>query len=57
MEGYWYTLNCRPSKRRLMIAALMVVRPSDMHEMHDFEDPQVYDATRLAQSGGWIRPV
>ena len=56
MEGYWYTLNNRPIKRRLIIAAT-VVTPEDMDEMHKFEDGNFYDANRLAHSGGWIRPV
>ena len=56
MEGYWYTLNNRPIKRRLIIAAT-VVTPEDMDEMHKFEDGNFYDANRLAHSGGWIRPI
>ena len=39
-----------------MIAALLV-GPSDLHEVHRHENPDLYNADRLARSGGWIRPV
>lgn len=32
MEGYWYTLNHKPIKRRLMIAALRVT-PNDVEQL------------------------
>jgi len=56
MQGYWYTLNCRPIKRRLMIVAQYVL-PSDMPEIHRFEKPEIYVAERLSRSSGWVRPV
>lgn len=56
MEGYWDTLNCKPIKRRLMIAALQI-GPPDLPELQQFEDASLYDADRLARSGGWIRPL
>ncbi len=56
MEGYWYTLNNHPIKRRLLIAAVLTT-PEDMEDIHKVEDRDLYDADRLAHSGGWIRPV
>lgn len=56
MEGYWYTLNNLPIKRRLLIAAVLTV-PDDIPDIHKVEDRDLYDADRLAHSGGWIRPV
>lgn len=34
-----------------------MVTPEDLDEMHRFEDPNLYDADRLAHSEGWVRPV
>ena len=56
MEGYWYTLNCKPIKRRLMIAALRV-SAQNVEEIQRIEGTDIYDAYRLARSGGWIRPL
>ena len=56
MEGYWYTLNCHPIKRRLMIAALRVP-PQNVDQIQQIEGSTLYDADRLARSGGWIRPL
>ena len=56
MEGYWYTLNCHPIKRRLMIAALRVP-PQNVEQIQQIEGSTLYDAGRLARSGGWIRPL
>ena len=56
MEGYWYTLNCRPVKRRLMIVAQVAV-PTDMPRIMELEDNTIYDAQRMIECGGFIRPV
>lgn len=50
MEGYWYTFNHKPIKRRLMIAALRVT-PNDVEQLQQIEGSEVYDAERLARSG------
>ena len=57
MEGYWYTLNCRPVKRRLMIVAQFAV-PTDMPRIMELEDNNnIYDAQRMIECGGFMRPV
>ena len=56
MEGYWYTLNCRPVKRRLMIVAQMAC-PTDMPRILELEDNNIFTAERMIECGGFIRPV
>ena len=56
MEGYWYTLNCRPVKRRMLIVAQMA-RPSDMPRILELEDNNIYNAEKMVKCGGFIRPV
>ena len=56
MEGYWYTLNCRPVKRRLLIVAQIAV-PADMPKIMELEDGNVYDAQRMVECGGLVRPI
>ncbi len=56
MEGYWYTLNCRPVKRRIMIA-VQIASPTDMPAIQRFEDPAHFHAEDLIRCGGFIRPV
>ena len=56
MEGYWYTLNCRPVKRRMLIAVQMAL-PSEMQRILQIENPETYNADSMARCSGFVRPV
>ena len=56
MEGYWYTLNCRLVKRRMMIAVQMAL-PSEMQRILQIENPDIYNADSMARCSGFVRPV
>jgi len=40
MQGYWYTLNCRPIKRRLMIVAQYVLPSEKCQKSTDSRNPK-----------------
>ena len=59
MHGYWWSLNCRPIKRRFMMVA-QVATVDDMDEIRKHENPALYQedqGNRLARAKGWLRPV
>ena len=56
MHGYWWTLNCRPIKRRFMMVA-QVATTDDMDKIREHEEPALYQGDRLARAKGWLRPV
>ena len=56
MHGYWWTLNCKPIKRRFMMVA-QVASKSEWGEIRQNEDPEIHEGDRIVRAKGWMRPV
>ncbi|MCV6576680.1 MAG: hypothetical protein OIF58_13180, partial [Cohaesibacter sp.] len=56
MHGYWWTLNCKPIKRRFMMVA-QVASQSEWGEIRQNEAPEIYEGDRIIRAKGWMRPV
>ncbi len=58
MEGYWYILNKKPVKRRIMIV-VQRASPGDMEaiKMHEQENKEFFTAEKMFMNDGYVRPI